>query len=178
MSAMKQNFIMETERLILRPHCDDDLSFMVELNEDPEVNLYTGDGPITKETARKILSSLTEQFQEQKMGRFVVIEKTTGETIGWCGLAFLQDRKVVDLGFRFKKSKWNLGYATESSLKFLEYGFNKLKLQEITAQVDTRNDASIRVLKKLNMLQSAEKIDEEGSYFDFSIKRENHREGE
>lgn len=170
---MGHNFFLETERLILRPHCDEDVSFLIELNEDPEANLYTGDGPISEQTARKILLSLSKQFLEQRMGRFVVIEKSTEETIGWCGLAFLQDRKVVDLGFRFKKCKWNLGYATESSLKFLEYGFSELRLPEITAQVDTRNKASIRVLKKLNMSRSVEKNDEEGSYFDFSIKREN-----
>ena len=45
------------------------------------------------------------------------------------------------------------------------YGFRNLDLNKITAQVDIRNEASIRVLKKLNMTQSAEKSDEEGSYF-------------
>ena len=57
------------------------------------------------------------------MGRFIVIEKSSGEKIGWSGLAFLKDRKVVDLGFRFKKNKWNLGYATESSQRMFNVWF-------------------------------------------------------
>lgn len=49
-------------------------------------------------------------------------------------------------GFRF----WNNGYATEACQKVLQILFDDYEIIEFTAQVDTRNQASIRLLEKLN----------------------------
>ena len=163
------NFTITTNRLILRPHQLDDVPFMVELNSDIEVTRYTGDGAITEEDAKNIVTRLSQQFKEARMGRFLAIEKSTGEKIGWTGLAHLKDRNVIDLGYRFLRNRWGIGYATEASLACLDYGFNELKISEITARVDALNVASIRVLKKIGMTQFASGKDDEGEYFDFII---------
>ena len=57
---MENEFKLETERLILRPHQRDDLSFMIELNADPDVNLYTGDGTISEDEALKIITKFIQ----------------------------------------------------------------------------------------------------------------------
>lgn len=164
-----EKFIIETQRLSLRPHQYDDVSFMIELNSDPEVTRYTGDGSVDEEQAREIVSRLLTQFKEKNIGRFITIEKATGEKVGWCGLAFLKDRGVIDLGYRFLRSKWGLGYATESGRACLRYGFETLYFNEITARVDARNLSSIHVLKKLGMHESELRRDEDGEFYDFNI---------
>ena len=79
-----------------------------------------------------------------------MILKETNSFIGWCGLK-LNEENLVDIGFRFLKKEWGKGYATESSKTALDYGFNTLKLTEITGRVSKDNISSIRVLEKLNM---------------------------
>lgn len=166
------SFKLETPRLILRPHQIEDIPFMVTLNSDPEVTRYTGDGAITELEAKNIVERLTKQFSENRMGRFLAIEKSSGEKIGWAGLSFLKDRQVVDLGYRLLKSKWGFGYATEASVACLKYGFEDLKLSEITARADALNLASIQVMKKLRMKQFNCGKDEDGEFVDYKIVRE------
>lgn len=165
-------FKIETPRLILRPHQLDDIPFMVQLNSDPEVTRYTGSGAINEKEAQAIVERLTIQFNERRMGRFLVTEKSSGEKIGWAGLAYLKDRDVIDLGYRFQKNKWGLGYATEASIACLKYGFEDLKIAEITGRADVLNLASIRVLEKLGMKKFNHGKDEDGEFFDHKISKE------
>lgn len=165
------SFVLQTERLILRPHHFSDVNFMVELNSDIEVTRYTGDGPINEVDAEFILKKLAIQFSKERMGRFLVFEKLTGEKIGWAGLSFLQDRGVVDLGYRFLRNKWRLGYATEASKECLRYGFTELNIPEITARVDSLNVSSIRVLEKLMMTRHSAGLDADGEYFDYRLTK-------
>jgi len=164
-------FELHTPRLILRPHLPEDIPFMVALNSDPDVTRYTGDGAVTEQEAHEIIVRLTKQFAELKMGRFLAIEKTTGEKIGWTGLAYLKDRNVIDLGYRFLKNRWGLGYATEASIACLQYGFKDLNIEEITARVDVLNLPSINVLEKLRMKRFNFGIDEDGEFFDYKISK-------
>ena len=52
------------------------------------------------------------------------------------------DDGMIDLGFRFFKSEWNKGYASESAMASLDYGFNHLGLEEITGRASKENKAS------------------------------------
>jgi ribosomal-protein-alanine N-acetyltransferase len=142
--------ILQTDRLILREFEISDAEKIWELNSDPEVIQYTGDAPFDSEDqAREFLVEYND-YQENGYGRWAVIEKKTHEFIGWCGLKLNEDG-VVDIGFRFFKKVWSLGYATESAQACLDYGFNTLMLDEIIGRAARENTASIRVLEKLKM---------------------------
>ena len=168
------SFQLSTERLILRPHQREDIPFMVKLNSDPEVVRYTGNGPIDESQAEAILIRCASQFNERKIGRFVVLEKSTGEKLGWSGLIWIEDRKVFDIGYRFLQEKWGRGYATESSLECLRYGFRGLQLNEITAEADARNTSSLKVLKKLGLQQIGRRRDDDGDILDFRITKDQY----
>jgi RimJ/RimL family protein N-acetyltransferase len=57
----------------------------------------------------------------------------------------------VDLGFRFFKKYWNLGYATETAKACIEYGFHQLQLTKIVGRAMELNVASVKVLEKTGM---------------------------
>ncbi|MFI5348607.1 MAG: GNAT family N-acetyltransferase [Elusimicrobiota bacterium] len=156
---------LATERLLLRPHRADDAEFMVELNSDPAVVRYTGDGAVNLAEAKRIIASLRAQYLKEKIGRFVVIEKATARRVGWGGLKRLPETGEIDLGYRFLRSEWGKGYATETAAACLAYGFLTLGFRRITAQADPRNAASIRVLQKIGMIES-------GSGLGFEIEKE------
>lgn len=159
--------ITKVHRLVLRPHRMTDASFMIKLNSDPEVTRYTPDGPLPNEkVAQSIIESLRNQFQEKRMGRFIVEEPTTGNQIGWCGLKWLEETKEVDLGYRFLRNSWGKGFATDSALRCLEYGLDELFIKRITAKVLPENTASITVLKKIGM-RKIDSIMEDGIEYEY-----------
>jgi RimJ/RimL family protein N-acetyltransferase len=144
-----EKVFLQTSRFRLRPFVEADVPFLMELNSDPEVMRFTGEVAFDSvEAARNRLSILTSEFLERRMGRFVVVDLKTGEKLGWCGLKWLDDLQVVDLGYRFFRRHWGKGIASETALICLSYGFRSLHLSEIFAYADLKNIASVRVLEK------------------------------
>jgi ribosomal-protein-alanine N-acetyltransferase len=55
------------------------------------------------------------------------------------------------LGCRFIPEFWERGYATESAIVSIEYGFNQLHLKEICAAAHVDNIASNKVIENVGM---------------------------
>ncbi|WP_367182282.1 GNAT family N-acetyltransferase [uncultured Aquimarina sp.] len=147
----KTIIITETNRLILRKLQVSDAEKFFSLNSDPEVLKYTGDYPfLSIEDAKSFLKNYQE-YNMNGYGRWAVLLKDTNDFIGWCGLKRNEDGDI-DIGFRFFRNKWNKGYATESSIAALAYGFTQLGIKEIIARVASENKASIKVLEKIGMI--------------------------
>ncbi len=89
--------------------------------------------------------------QAPGLGRWAVIHKTTDQILGWCGLKYNPDLNEYDLGFRFFKTYWGQGFATEASRACLDYGFQHLDLPAIVGRTMEQNAASICVLQKIGM---------------------------
>jgi ribosomal-protein-alanine N-acetyltransferase len=147
----------ETERLILRELTPTDDKGMFELDSDPEVHRYLGNKPVTSiEQSRQEIAFIRTQYAENGIGRWAVIEKTSGNFVGWSGLK-LNKKEVnkhssfYDIGYRLIKKYWGKGYATESAMAALNYGFNELKLKEIYGMADINNTGSNRILTKLGL---------------------------
>lgn len=148
---------METDRLFMRELIPEDAEGIFELDSDPEVHLYLGNNPIkTIEQAAEVIQFIRQQYADNGIGRWAVIEKTTNTFIGWGGLKLMKDTinghtNYYDLGYRFMKKYWGKGYATETAIASLHYGFNELKLPEIFAMADKQNAGSNAVLVKAGL---------------------------
>jgi len=80
-------FHLETERLILREFQETDIDGIFELDSNPEVHKYLGNKPITtKDQALNYIQFIIQQYNDHGIGRFVALEKATGDFIGWSGL--------------------------------------------------------------------------------------------
>ncbi len=149
---MKNNIILSTKRLYLRELTLEDAQLLIDLNSDPEVTRYTGDGAVKDlEDSKRILIDIIFPQYLNEMGRWAVHLKADDEFIGWCGLKYQAEQDEVDLGYRFFKKHWNKGYAVESAKAVIDYGINILKLKNIIARAAKENKASINVLKKIGM---------------------------
>lgn len=147
------NKILETPRLYLRAFTIEDAQLLIDLNSNPNVIRYTGDGPVKDlSEAKRILTDIIFPQYKNKMGRWAVHLKSNDEFIGWCGLKFIAEDNEIDLGYRFFENQWGKGYASESAKAALDYGVNILKLKNIIARVAKDNVASINVIKKLGMV--------------------------
>lgn len=153
---MKQDFLIETQRLKLRELSPSDAEWFFQLNNDPEVIQYTGDLPFDDvEQAAQFLRSY-DQYEKYGCGRWAVVRKADEAVLGWCGLRYLPSMDSTDLGFRFFREFWGQGYATEASIGCLDYGFRELGLQKIIGRAMKLNVASVRVLMKVGMTKVGE----------------------
>jgi len=153
-SKMENEFVLETERLYLRPILHSDEEGIFELDSNPAVHAYLGNRPITtRAQAREAIEYIRRQYLENGIGRWAVIDKKTSEFIGWAGLKFIGEEingvsGFYDVGYRLIERYWGRGLATEATNAALDYAFNTLKLPEVYGMCDVRNKASRRVLEK------------------------------
>ncbi len=143
--------ITQTERLFLREFNENDAIHFFQMNNDPDVVKYTGDGPFESLEDAKYFLANYKDYDLNNMGRWAVCLKETGEFLGWCGLKYHPKEKLVEVGYRFYKKNWNKGYATESTSASLDYGFKELKLLEIYAHSHIENTNSIHVINKCGL---------------------------
>lgn len=144
---------VETEHLILRELMPSDDDGIFELDTDPAVHKYLGNKPVkTIGESREVIAFIRQQYIDFGIGRWAVIEKLSGDFIGWAGLKFITDTvnkhtNYYDLGYRFIKRYWGKGYATEAAIATVKYGFEELSLNEIYGMTDIGNLASKKALQ-------------------------------
>lgn len=150
-------FYIETSRLILRDMLPEDVDAMFELDSDPEVVKFIGIKPAAnKDETAAMIEFVRQQYIDNGIGRWVAVEKSGGEVVGWSGLKFITKSEnnrnhFYDVGYRLLKRHWGKGYATESAKAALQFGFEVMKLDEIIGTVHAENYASQRVLNKCGL---------------------------
>ncbi|WP_298511463.1 GNAT family N-acetyltransferase [uncultured Kordia sp.] len=143
--------VLETERTYLRELSIADAESFYNLNLDKEVIRYTGDVVFESiNHAKKFLENY-DQYQKYGVGRWAVIHKETNDFLGWCGLKYSSSSDEYDIGFRFFRKYWNLGYATETAKACIEYGFHTMQVKSIVGRAMKANIASIKVLEKIGL---------------------------
>lgn len=143
--------ILETNRLLLREFNISDAESFYELNLNPNVIKYTGNSAFRDINEAKSFLQNYSDYQKNGFGRWAVIQKSTQEFLGWCGLKYDENLDETDIGFRFFEHLWNKGFATESAKVCIDYGFEKLNLKTIVGRAMKENIASIKVLEKIGL---------------------------
>ncbi|RYU82859.1 GNAT family N-acetyltransferase [Hymenobacter persicinus] len=148
---------VETERLIMRELLPSDEAGMFAMDSDAEVHRYLGNRPVTRiGQSRELIAFVRQQYVDHGIGRWAVVEKQTGEFVGWSGLKLHPGptnghTHYYDLGYRFLRRYWGRGYATETARASVRYGFDTLRLPRICGIADVRNLASNHVLQKAGL---------------------------
>jgi ribosomal-protein-alanine N-acetyltransferase len=165
---------IETERLLIRPFELGDIEASYEMNLDPDVSKYTGDGGVVSknEIKRRIVEDVFGDYEKYGFGRLAVELKGVNKFIGFTGLKYLANINEVDIGYRFMKEYWGKGIATESGKACIKYGFVTLGLNRIIGLVLPENLGSIRVLEKLGFKYEKDIIDDGQIVKQYSLLKE------
>jgi ribosomal-protein-alanine N-acetyltransferase len=139
---------LTTERLVLRPPTLDDVPAWHAIYEDAEEVWYGAPRSSFDENRAKLERQIAH-FEDHGYGMCTV--ELAGETIGAAGLQHLEGGPEVEVGYRFLKEHWGHGYATESALACIEFGFDDVGLERIVAVALETNIASRRVLEKCGL---------------------------
>lgn len=140
--------ITKTNRIYLREFIIEDAIHFYNMNADYDVLKYTGDTLFSSIAEAEEFLKNYNHYNLYNMGRWAVCHKADHTFLGWCGLKYHPNQKLVEIGYRFYRSHWNKGYATESCKLSIDYGFNVLKLKEIYAHAHIENTASHHVIEK------------------------------
>ncbi|CAI1694194.1 anhydro-N-acetylmuramic acid kinase [Serratia quinivorans] len=142
-------------RMLMRPPVADDVARFYTIFGDPETQRFNPAGPVANEQlAQQALSERIENWRQHGYGSWAIALQERPEwIIGFGGISWrpLGAQRTVNLGYRFDTQVWGRGLATELAQASLEYGFEQLRLAEISAIVREKNLASCRVLEKAGL---------------------------
>ncbi|MDJ0343408.1 GNAT family N-acetyltransferase [Streptomyces sp. H10-C2] len=150
-----------TPRLILRRWHDDDLAAMADINADPQVMRWIGDGSVRDlERTAEDIERWEEEWDEEGFGLFAVELLASGELAGFTGLSvpdFLPEvLPAVEIGWRLGQQFWGQGYASEAAHATLEFALQDRGLDRVISICQVGNDASENVMRKLGMVPERE----------------------
>lgn len=150
---------IQTDRLILRPLVEADLDAFAALNSDAEVMRFFPALQSREQTAALIARS-AEKWQTNGFGFSAVAFKETRQFIGMAGLnrfeAEVEIAPCVEIGWRFAKSAWGQGLASEAAVAWLKYGFEHIEINEIFSFSPRQNVPSQAVMRRIGMRRTPE----------------------
>lgn len=148
------SIILETERLFLRTWEEKDIEPYFLMNQNPKVIEYLM-GPMTMEQVKGFAELQNIQQKERNYSLWAVELKSSGEFIGFIGLKYTDWEAhftpAVEVGWRLDSKYWGNGYAPEGAKACLDYGFNKIGLEEIVSLTTPANVNSIKVMEKIGL---------------------------
>jgi RimJ/RimL family protein N-acetyltransferase len=153
--------LSDSQRLSFRLMDESDLDFLHALDQDEAVMQYINGGQKTSwhDKVNIFLPRMMSYRNEEKgWGLWQVTVKNSNLAIGWVlvrPMGFFSDQvewQNIELGWRFKKEFWGIGYATEAAnavMKALKQ--QQPAIQKFTAVALADHLASISIMKKLGM---------------------------
>lgn len=153
MIAIDAEFRLQTERLTLSRLTLQDADLMLAVWNDPAFHKYVGDRGIrTQEDARKTLADGAFKLYEQYgYGPFRVALRDNSLPIGTCGLFRREGFDDTDIGWSILPEHCGQGYAYEAALAVVDFGFNEIGLNRITAFISPENVPSLGLARKLGL---------------------------
>ena len=162
-------FLLTTERLFLRHFHILDREPMYSVFCDQEVMRFS-DGVKTREWVDTWVHTCLERYyQTWGFGPYAVVEQDSRNVIGYCGLSIAENvngQSEIEIGYRFVRSAWGRGYATEAVQAVRDFAFFTLGMKRLVAIIDPSNLASIRVAEKVGMRYEADVMFEGYTYPD------------
>ena len=158
--------VLETERLILREITPDDAEEILRIFADPRVIRYWGAAPMASiEEAYGKIAGITAAFREKFGIRWAITRRGSNRLIGSCGhWRLIKQHRRAEIGYELAPEHWGQGLMPEAVGAILRFGFERMGLHSVEAQIEPDNQGSRRVLEKLGFVQ--EGYFRENSYFD------------
>jgi len=157
--------IFETNRLIIRHLKEMDAIDYFDMMGNPNVMNSIPRTVMSREESDQHLKDRIETNQNLSSTKVWAIQiKDGNEFIGLC--AFVKNNDQEDeIGYRLREKFWRQGFATEMVEGLISFGFDVLEMEKITADVDTKNLYSAKILEKF-MSPKKEFFNESDNTFD------------
>lgn len=166
--------VLESERLLFRAFALDDAIHIQRIRSNPEVlRFLDNEAHIQLETSRTFVENNLQSFREHQGIAWVICDKKSGVFMG--DFSFWRiDKKNhrAEIGYTLLPDYWGNGYMQEAMTVLLDFGFRKLNLHSIEANINPDNENSRKLLLKLGFKKEAyfrENYYFNGKYLDSEI---------
>lgn len=142
---------IETPRLILRELQREDAEAVFRIFSDPEVmKYYLMDMFSELEQAHILIERQIHRFEQKERFRWGIALKESNTIIGTGGyVAWNRMWCNAELGYDLARAYWGQGLMTEAAKAMVQFGFERMSLNRIEAEVMPDNRASMRLLCQL-----------------------------
>lgn len=142
--------ILHTDRLELVEIGQGHLGDIFKLFSDNKVTTFYNVATLTNEIeAQKFIDWFYSRFKEKLGIRWGISLKGHKSVIGTIGFNNFSKQHRANIGFDLQSEFWNKGYLTEVLKAVVEFGYKKLEINRIEAEVMLGNIASEKVLAKI-----------------------------
>ena len=143
--------VLPTARLRLRPLQPADAAAVFALHADPEGMRYWSTPPWQDPAQADAL--IARDQAGLAAGDFIrlgLVRRSDGRLVGLCSLfAFHLPSRRCEIGYMLARDCWGGGLMHEALQALLDYAFGVLDINRVEADIDTRNRASERTLRRL-----------------------------
>ncbi|MFL5800931.1 MAG: GNAT family N-acetyltransferase [Roseiflexaceae bacterium] len=146
---------LETERLILRQITPDDAEDIFRIYADPQVMRYWSSAPMRSiDQAHRKIAGAAAAFHAREGIRWAITRKGSSRLIGSCGhWRLIKEHSRSEIGYELAPEYWGQGIMPEAVGAILRFGFERMGLHSVEAQIEPNNQGSRRVLEKLGFVQ-------------------------
>ncbi|MDZ8087838.1 MAG: GNAT family protein [Nostoc sp. DedQUE12b] len=141
---------LETERLLLRETTLQDTEAIFAVFSDPGVTKFHDLDTFTSiKEAIAVIERRAKRFEQGDAIRWGIVHKQNNILIGSCGFRVNPQEHSAEVGYELASTFWRQGIMTEAVSTILQFGFQKMGLRFVIAQVMLENIASKKLLEKL-----------------------------
>ncbi len=148
---------LESENLLFRNFSLNDAKdiFLIRSNDEVMKFLDTNKYQLIQE-AENLILSVHESYKNKTGINWAIIGKTSNTFIGYFGFwRMMPEHCRAEIGYALKPEFWGKGIMTETLRFMMNFGFSKMKLHSVEANVNPLNTASIKLLEKIGFKKEA-----------------------
>lgn len=135
--------IIENENVLLREVQDEDLELIT------EISFYDGQKAKSVEQAKEMNDLINENYQNGESIHWLIFCKSSNQIAGTCGFYRSFSNNQAEIGCVLLPDYQGKGIMSEALKLIIDFGFNKMKLNNIWAATDIKNHKAIKLLSRL-----------------------------
>lgn len=148
---------LESERLVFRNFKNSDAKDIYYLKTDSRVMKHMDSTKHKSlDDSLKVIKKNQSSFNDKSGINWAIIEKSTNKFIGYFGFwRLFRDNCRGEVGYSLKPEYWGKGYMFEAMSTLIDFGFKKLHLHSIEANINPNNQNSEKLLVKFGFKKEA-----------------------
>ncbi|WP_049962656.1 GNAT family N-acetyltransferase [Ruminococcus sp. HUN007] len=155
-----------SERLRFTDMTEDDADFVVSVRNDPEV--YKFFISVHEITIEEHLNWFKNSYIYNSDRFDWIARNPEGERVGIFGVKRVSlEEKSAEISYILSSSFYKKGYASEAVKRLIHFCFDEWKCDKVIAEIHKNNDASLKLIERLNFSKSSSN----GDFVIWELKR-------